>query len=247
MSELDGVMAVWKREFKVFRRELSRVVSSIAQPIIWLVIFGSGFGGMAVASGVNYQSFIFPGIVMMSVLFSSVFYGLYIVWDRKIDVLKAVLVAPVSRISIFFGKVLGGSTDTFIQAGVLLAIGVFLVSYTPMGLLLAILVVVLTSLGFVSLGLTIGSFFESLEGFQVIITFLIFPLFFLSGALFPLSNAPTWLSVVSQFNPLTYAVDASRFAILGASTMSIYLDLAVIGGFATAMILIGSAAFSRMK
>ena len=114
-KELMGIYAFWWREFKVFQREKSRIVSSIVQPLMWLFLFGSGVGAGVSISDLNYRDYIYPGILTMSVLFGSVFFGLYIVWDRKLDVLKAVLVAPVSRISIFLGKVLGGCTDVMLQ------------------------------------------------------------------------------------------------------------------------------------
>jgi ABC-2 type transport system permease protein len=247
MSELDGVLAVWRRELIVFKREVSRVVSSIVSPLMWLLLFGSGVGSAVNVGGQDYQAFIFPGIVIMSVLFTSIFYGVYIIWDRKIDVLKAILVAPVSRVSIFFGKVLGGCTDALLQSTVLIGIGFFFVSYTPAGLALSLLVVLLTAIGFVALGLAIGAFFESLEGFQLIGTFLTFPLFFLSGALYPLDNVPAWLRALSIVDPVTYAVDATRYAMLGRSTFSPVLDLAALAAFGLVTVLVGSVAFSRMK
>jgi len=247
MSELDGVLAVWRRELIVFKREVSRVVSSIVSPLMWLLLFGSGVGSTVSVGGQDYQAFIFPGVVIMSVLFTSTFYGVYIIWDRKIDVLKAILVAPVSRVAIFFGKVLGGCTDALLQSTVLIGIGCFFVSYTAAGLALSLLVVLLTAIGFVALGLAIGAFFESLEGFQLIGTFLVFPLFFLSGALYPLDNVPGWLRALSYVDPVTYAVDAARYAMLGRSTFSPTLDLAVLIAFGISTVLVGSVAFSRMK
>ena len=248
MSELGGVAAVWHREFIVFQREISRVISSIVSPLMWLVLFGSGLSGSVTVGGAGYQTFIFPGIVIMSVLFTSVFYGVYIIWDRKIDVLKAVLVAPVSRLAIFFGKVLGGCTDALLQSTVIILLGFFFVSYTPLGLLLSFVVVVLTAIGFVALGLALGAFFESLEGFQLIGTFLVFPVYFLSGALFPLDDRlPAWLRVVARFDPATYAVDATRYAMLGTAVFPVWLDLAVLFGFSATMVVLGSLAFSRMK
>lgn len=224
------------------------MVANIASPLLWLLLFGTGIGANVNLGGTGYQSFIFPGIVMMAVLFTSMFYGVYIIWDRKIDVLKAVLIAPVSRFSIFLGKVLGGCTDTLIQATILIVIGVFFVTYTPLGLLLIIMIVLITGIAFVALGLTIGSVFNSLEGFQLIGTFIVFPLFFLSGALFPLNeHTPSWLLVISRFNPLTYAVDGARFAMLGQSTFPVYIDVAVISMFAFMMLVLGSIAFKRMK
>jgi ABC-2 type transport system permease protein len=239
---------VWWREIKVFQREKSRVVSSIVQPLIWLFLFGSGMGASVNVSGVNYQDYIYPGILAMSVLFGSVFFGLYIVWDRKLDVLKAVLVAPVSRISIFFGKVLGGCTDVMIQVLILFLFSFLFASVNSWGIPLALLILFITSVAMVSMGLAIGSLFESMEGFQIITTFLVFPLFFLSGALFPVNESlPAWLQGVVKLNPLTYTVDGVRGALLGLNTLPLYVDLGVITVFAVLMILVGSALFSRMK
>ena len=247
-KELLGVYAVWWREFKVFQREKSRVVSSIVQPLMWLFLFGSGVGASVSVSGVNYQDYIYPGILSMSVLFGSVFFGLYIVWDRKLDVLKAILVAPVSRISIFFGKVLGGCTDVTIQVLILFLFVPLFPSINPQGIPLSVLMLFLTSIAMVSLGLAVGSFFDSLEGFQVIATFLVFPLFFTSGALFPVNEKlPVWLQGVVKLNPLTYTVDGVRGALLGLNTFPLYVDLGVITFFAVAMVLAGSVLFSRMR
>jgi ABC-2 type transport system permease protein len=247
-KECLGVYAVWWREIKVFQREKSRVVSSIVQPLIWLFIFGGGMEASVNVSGINYRDYIYPGILSMSVLFGSVFFGLYIVWDRKLDVLKAVLVAPVSRISIFFGKVLGGCTDVTIQVLILFLFSFLLTSINPWGIPLALLILLITSVGMVSMGLAIGSLFESMEGFQIITTFLVFPLFFLSGALFPVNDRlPVWLQGAVKLNPLTYTVDGVRGALLGVNTFPIYVDIGVITVFAVLMILAGSALFSRMK
>lgn len=246
-KELLGVYAVWWREIKVFQREKSRVVSSIVQPLMWLFLFGSGVGA-SVNVGVNYQDYIYPGILAMSVLFGSVFFGLYIVWDRKLDVLKAVLVAPVSRISIFFGKVLGGCTDVTIQVVILFFFSFLFPTITPWGIPLALLILSITSIAMVSLGLALGSLFESLEGFQVIATFVVFPLFFMSGALFPVNDRlPHWLQGLVKLNPLTYTVDGVRGALLGLNAFPLYVDLSVVIFFAVLMVLAGSALFSRMK
>jgi ABC-2 type transport system permease protein len=247
-DELQGVYAVWYREFKVFQREKSRVVSSLVSPLMWLFLFGSGVGSAVSIGGVGYQKFIYPGILTMAVLFSSVFFGLYIVWDRKLDVLKAILVAPVSRTSIFFGKALGGCTDVMIQACVLLLIAPLFGIMTPTGILLSLLMLFITCLATVSMGLAIGTFFESLEGFQVISTFLVFPLFFLSGALYPVGdNLPQWLRYAVWLNPLTYTVDGIRGLLLAQNTFPIALDFGAISLFALLMILVGGFLFNRMK
>lgn len=247
-KELLGTYAVWWRELKVFQREKSRVVSSVASPLMWLFLFGGGVGSAVSLGGGNYQSFIYPGVLVMAVLFSSVFFGLYIVWDRKLDVLKAVLVAPVSRVSIFFGKVLGGCTDVMIQAMLLSCFAVLFPGVNLWMIPVALGILFITSMAMVSLGLALGSMFESLEGFQVISTFLVFPLFFLSGALYPVGdNLPGWLQFAVRLNPLTYAVDGVRGALLGLNTFPIWADVGAIALFGVLMILLGTWLFSRMK
>jgi ABC-2 type transport system permease protein len=184
----------------------------------------------------------------MSVLFGSVFFGLYIIWDRKIDVLKAVLVAPVSRVSIFFGKVLGGCTDIIIQVLILFAFSFLFPAVNLWGIPLALGILLITAIAMVSLGLAIGSLFESLEGFQLVATFVVFPLFFLSGALFPVDERlPIWLQGAVKLNPLTYTVDGVRYALLGLNNFPLYVDIGIIVVFALLMIIMGSILFSRMK
>ncbi len=259
--ELAGVYAVWLREFIVFQREKARVVSAIVQPLLWIFLFGGGLGGgqqgglADLPPGRSYQQFIFPGMVMMSAVFTSMFYGLYIVWDRKIDVLKEVLVSPVSREAIFFGKVLGGCTDVLLQSCVLLCVGWFVLDRPGAGYLLlvppALGIVFLAAVGTVSIGLALGTLFESFEGFQVVTTFLSFPLFFLSGALYPLSEnlarTQPLLYGAARFDPITYAVDALRGLLLGAQRHAYATDLLVLGSFAAVMIAVGGYAFRRMK
>jgi len=255
MNEINGILAIWYREFKVFLREKSRIVSSIVSPILWLLVFGGGLGSSVSIPGTNYQAFIFPGILAQAVLFSSVFFGVYIVWDRKIDFLKEVLVAPISRSAIFIGKILGGATDALIQSFILLALGWIMGSTGIIpGLHLNIvsffgtlLVLLVTTAALTSIGLIIGSQMESPEGFQLISSFLLFPLFFLSGALFPINQLPAWLAPLTFINPLTYAVDALRNVILGTSQFHLIFDMGIITGFSVIAILIGTYAFKKMK
>ena len=223
--ELGKLYAIWLREFKVFLREKSRLVASIFTPLMWLFVIGSGPSALStvvystageVGSEIDYQQFIFPGIICMSVIFSSVFFGSYIIWDRKFDFLKSVMVAPVSRTTIFIGKTFGGMTTSIIQAAILLVIGLAIgMHYTPFSIVTIAVIILLLSFALTSLGLTIGSYIESLEGFQLIVSFVVFPLFFLSGALFPLNNLPGWLSILTMVDPATYAVDALRSTTLG--------------------------------
>lgn len=248
MTELSGLYALWYRELKVFLREKSRIVSSLFTPLLWIVVFGGGLGSSVSLGGTNYQVFIFPGILTMTILFSSVFFGLYIVWDKKIDFFKEVLVAPLSRLTIFAGKMLGGCTDALIQGTLMLGFGVVLgVSYTLQSVAFAIVFMLVLASATVSIGLVIGSRMESPEGFNLIVSFLVFPLFFLSGALFPIGNLPSWLSIFTVLNPVTYAVDGMRGAMLGQSTFPVLLDFGVVTAFAAVMMVIGSIAFSRMK
>jgi ABC-2 type transport system permease protein len=248
MRELNGLLALWLREFKVFTREHSRIVSSVFMPILWLIVFGGGLGSSVFIRGMNYQTFIYPGIVSMSVLFTSVFFGVYIIWDRKIDFLKEVLVAPLRRSTIFMGKVVGGMTDSLIQGTIVLLLGpLFGVDYTPIVLIKAYIVVFVMAAGLVSLGLVIGSQMESPEGFGMVVSFVVYPMFFLSGALFPIDNLPQWLAYFVLLDPLTYGVDALRGAMLGTSRFPYLVDLAVISAFAVLMMGIGTLAFKRMK
>jgi ABC-2 type transport system permease protein len=248
MTELDGLYALWYREFKVFLREKSRIVSSLFTPLLWIVVFGGGLGSSVSLGGTNYQVFIFPGILTMTILFSSIFFGLYIVWDKKIDFFKEVLVAPLSRLTIFAGKTLGGCTDALIQGSLMLAFGVILgISYSVQMVVQTMVFMLVLAAAVVSIGLILGSFMESPEGFNLIVSFLVFPLFFLSGALFPIDNLPSWLRAFTTLNPVTYAVDGMRGVMLGMSTFPVMMDFGVLLGFAVVMIVIGSIAFSRMK
>jgi ABC-2 type transport system permease protein len=206
----DKIYALWLREFKVFLREKSRLVASTFTPLLWLFVIGNGLGASTSLTSLHtmdYQKFIFPGIICMSVIFSAVFFGSYIIWDRKFDFLKSVMVAPVSRGTIFTGKALGDMTNSLIQSAILLVVGVVIgMEFTVFGIVETIAVVLLLSFALTSLGLTIGSFIRSLEGFQMIVSFVVFPLFFLSGALFPLERLPSWLSILTTLDPATYSV-----------------------------------------
>jgi ABC-2 type transport system permease protein len=249
-DHMTKLYALWLREFKVFLREKSRLVASTFTPILWLFVIGSGLGAAnpSTIPGVDYQLFIFPGIVAMSIIFSSVFFGSYIIWDRKFDFLKSVMVAPVSRATVFVGKTLGGMTTSLIQASILLAVGAAIgVPFTPISLLQAVAVILLMSFGLTSLGLALGSYMYSLEGFQMIVSFVVFPLFFLSGALFPLDDLPGWLGILTAADPATYGVDALRQAMLGAGSNSIALDMAVLFAYTAALGLFGILSFRRMK
>jgi ABC-2 type transport system permease protein len=248
MSEIEGIYAIWLREAKIYMREKERVISSIVSPLLWIFAFGAGVGStMDIVKGYSYQVFIYPGIVVMTVLFASLFYGVYIIWDRKLDFLKEVLVAPVSRASVFAGKVLGGATDAMIQVVFLLVIGLFIsVPLTPQIIISAFLMLLLISLAMVSIGLVIGANLKSPEGFSLVINFVMWPMFFFSGALFPLSNLSGWLAAVTYINPLTYGVDAVRGIILGIHQFPVILDAGVMLLFTLIAMMVGVLSFRRM-
>lgn len=246
---LSQVYAIWLREFKVFLRERSRLVASTFTPLLWLFVIGSGFGSTTAYTELDYQTFIFPGIVCMSVIFSSVFYGSYIIWDRKFDFLKSVMVAPVDRGIVFTGKTFGGMTNSLIQAFILLIVGALIgIQFTAISLLQTVAVVLLLSFALTSLGLALGSYMHSLEGFQMIVSFVVMPLFFLSGALFPLDNLPEWLSFLTMLDPATYAVDALRNTILGIrGSYTFEVDIGILTLFTTGLGAFGVYSFGRMK
>jgi ABC-2 type transport system permease protein len=249
MVEIHGIYGVWLREIKVFFREKERIISSIITPLLWLAALGTGLGTSVDISGVNYKEFVFPGIIAMNVLFVSLFYGVYIVWDRKLDFLKSVLVAPVSRTSVFIGKMLGGATDGAIQTVLLMTIAILLFGFqlSPLSAIATFLIAVYLGVCLVSIGLIIGANLGSPEGFNLVMTFVMWPMFLFSGALFPTTNLPSWLNVVVFINPLFYGVDALRQTLVGSGTFPIIVDLAVIGATTVIAVIAGTYSFQRMQ
>jgi ABC-2 type transport system permease protein len=256
MTELRGLYTLWLREVKRYVRDRTRIVSSFMQPLLWLLIFGVGIGASLRAvpvPGLSYQQMIFPGIVGQTLLFTSMFMGISIIWDKEFGFMKEILVAPVSRFSIFIGKMIGDSTDALIQGVIVLLLGLALgIGVDPITFLACVPVMLLITFGLVSIGLTIASFMGSLESFGAIQSFINLPLFFLSGALFQVQSLPQWMQDISTLNPLTYGVDALRTIILGGAWQPYQLqplavDLGVIVGFDVIMIAIGTWAFGKMK
>ncbi len=246
-TALKGIYAVWYREFKVFTREKSRVISALFLPLFWYFIFGGGVGTISNVPG-NYRHFIFPGFLAMTIIFTALFNGAYIVWDKKIDFLKEVLIAPPSRTTIFIGKMIGGMTDALLQSYILLFIGLILgVPLTVKSIVLSMGMLFILAMGLVSLGLIIGSFLESLEGFGLISSFVIYPLFLLSGALYPLDKLPPWMKILTHLDPATYAVDGLRQIIIGVSSMPLIVDITVVLGFDALLIVVGTWAFGKLK
>jgi len=255
MTEIRGIYTLWLREVKRYLRDRARIVSSFVQPLLWLVIFGSGLrfsAGALELGNLTYQQYIFPGIIGQTLLFTSMFMGISVIWDREFGFLKEIMVAPISRFSIFLGKMLGDSTDAVIQGIIVFVLGALLgIRLDPLIFLEALPIMVLITFGLVGIGLTVASFIESLESFGVIQSFINLPLFFLSGAIIPLrGDVPNWLQIASSINPLTYGVDALRTVVAGNSwppLHPLYFNLLVVLAFDIAMITIGTLAFSRRK
>ncbi len=262
-AALRAIYIIWYREILRFVRERARVAATLGQPLIYFLIVGQGIssamGFRSAPAGINidYLQFMYPGILAMSVLFTSIFSGISIIWDREFGFLKVVLVAPVPRWATAVGKALGGSTVAMLQAAVLLLLApVAKVPLTPVtaAKLLAVLFLVSTAIAF--LGVAIASSMETHEGFQMIMNFLIMPLFFLSGAMFPLSAVPAWMRALMKIDPLTYGVDALRAVIYSGKDPaalsflvqhSLPLDLAVLAGLALLFGLWGAYSFSRQE
>jgi ABC-2 type transport system permease protein len=203
-----------------------RLLASLAQPLLFLLIFGTGLsaslrgigGGLGGASSVNYVQFIYPGIIGMAVLFTSIFSAMSIVWDREFGFLKEVLVAPIDRSAIAIGKALGGSTQAMVQGMILLVLAPIVgVRLTPLAVLELIPLIFVLAFALTTLGVVLAAGMKSMQGFQAVLNFLMMPIFFLSGALFPLSNLPWWMTGLTRIDPAAYGIDPIRRVILGAS------------------------------
>lgn len=209
------IYTIWLREFKTFLREKSRIVGMIGQPLLYLLIVGNGITASmslnGAPGGLDYLKFMYPGIIAMSVLFTSIFSAVSIIWDREFGFLKEVLVAPVPRWGVAIGKSLGGATVAMIQAVILVALAPLVgVDLTVLVVVNLLLLTFLMSFGITSLGVMIAARMDSMQGFQMIMNFLVMPLYFLSGGFFPVSSAPGWMKRLMIFDPLTYGVDALR-------------------------------------
>lgn len=242
----SDIYTIWLREMIRFVGARSRLVSSLAMPFFWMVLIGIGFSSSFSLPGMNYMNFMAPGIVAMVVLFSSIMSGVSVIWDRQFGFLKEILVAPVSRTSIVLGKTLGGATVSLVSGLLMLFVASLLGAIQPsFGIALSIVFMLLIAFTFVAVGLIIASRMRSMEGFQMIMSFLVMPIFFLSGALFPLQNTPQWMQVMADVNPLTYGVDGIRGALIGTSMFPLWADFAVLVSVSAALVLIGSYFFKK--
>ncbi|MDD5163704.1 MAG: ABC transporter permease [Candidatus ainarchaeum sp.] len=251
--EFNAIYIMWLREMKRFFRAKSRIIGNLSMPFIWLVIMGIGLSSSFSIPGVkfDYLAFIAPGVIGMTLLFSSIFSGISVIWEKQFGFLKEILVAPVSRTSIVLGKIFGSATISFINGVLIMIIAILIgsisiASLSVFSILLAIIFMILICLAFVSVGIAIASRLNNMEGFQMIMSFLVMPTFFLSGAFIPLQNAPLWMGTIAMFDPLLYGVDGLRGVFLGVSQFPIAIDLGVLAGFCVAMILLSSYLFRRM-
>ncbi len=247
---MNGIYVMWLREVKRFVRSKSRIVGALGQPVLFLLALGYGLGAVFAKAGQgNYLEFIAPGIIGMSIIFTAIFNGMMVIWDRQFGFLKETLVAPVSRFSIMFGRTLGGATVASAQGTLVLLIAI-IAGFRPVSWLAifpALLVILLIAFLFSALGMIVASKLKDMQGFQLIMNFLVMPLFFLSGALFPLHSAPPVLLWIARFDPLSYGVDALRYVLLGSSTFSITLDIAVLAGVTTVFLWLGSRFFGQIE
>jgi len=244
------IYILWLRQIKRYLRSKARIIGSIGQPLLFLVALGFGIGPIyQKASGGNYVQFIGPGVTAMGILFTAVFSGVEIIWDRQFGFLKETLVAPVSRFKIMLGRTLGGATVAMIQGLIIFVLSLLIGSEVPDWRLLplAFVFMFLIAVIFTALGTAIGSLLEDMQGFQLIINFLIMPLFFLSGALFPLDSLPSSISWIFKINPLSYGVDGLRGAITGVSHFGMAYDFFILSVCSVGLIALGGYLFSKIE
>jgi ABC-2 type transport system permease protein len=247
---MKAIYILWLRQIKRYSRTRSRIIGSLAQPLLFLVALGFGFGPIYQKAGEgNYIEFIAPGVIAMSILFTAIFSGIEIIWDRQFGFLKETLVAPVSRVSIMLGRTLGGATIALMQ-GLIVLLLTFCVGFRIQNITLlplAILFMFFIALLFASLGAAIGSLLDDMQGFQLIMNFLVMPIFFLSGALFPLQNLPRVLSVITRLDPMTYGVDALRGTLTSMAHFNLWIDFGILASIALFFLFLGSYFFSKIQ
>jgi ABC-2 type transport system permease protein len=244
------VFALWLREVKRYLRSRAQILASLGQPLMYLLVLGFGLGPVFEKAGQgDYLQFVAPGVVGMTILFSSIFSGVGLLWDRQFGFLKETLVAPVPRIQIMVGRTLGGATTAMIQGTLVLAV-CLIAGFRPHdfgGVFLAFLFMGLIAVVFAALGTIIGSMLRDMQGFQLVMNFLVMPIFFLSGALYPLSNLPAALTVLTRLDPLSYGVDGLRGAFIDQSHFGVVTDFGVLGALAALFLALGARAFSRIQ
>ena len=247
----QAIYVMWLRQLKLFIRARSRLIANIIQPFFFLAFLGLGLRSITLpglSGGFGYLDFLAPGMIAMSVVFSSMFAGISVIWDRQFGFLQEVLVAPVRRVSIVIGRILGGSTTAIIQGLIVLMIARLLgVKISLLGILPAIVFMVLVAFSAVGFGLLVASKMEDIHGFQLIMNLLLMPLIFLSSAFFPIEGLPSWLKYVVFINPITYGVDGIRGSLLGLSYFPPMVDLVVVLGICGLMMYLGAYSFSKFE
>ncbi len=247
----EATYGIWRRDLKKFFREKSRLWGGIARPILWLIILGSSLKPAISSSslgstGIDYTHYIFPGVIALTLIFTSIQSAISIIWDREFGFLKEVMVAPVPRLSILLGKALGGATQATIQGIITLAfaplIGLWLNPLVLLGLLGTMFVI---AFALTALGIVISSAMTSFEGFGVISNFVVMPMYFLSGAIYPTESAPFWIKPLIYINPLTYGVDALRQVTIGVGVHDFWFDMGVLAVFAVVVLAIALPLFNR--
>jgi len=250
MSHLSTIYILWLRQLKRHWRSKPRMIGSLGQPLLFLLALGFGFGPIFQKAGQgDYIEFLAPGIIAMGIIFVAIFTGIEVIWDRQFGFLKETLVAPVSRIDIMIGRTLGGATVASIQ-GVIVLILSIIVGFRPMDihlLPLALIFILLIALLFTALGTAIASVMEDMHGFQLIMNFVVMPIFFLSGALFPLEGLPKTLDLIARLNPLSYGVDGLRGSLANAAHLGLTTDLLVLTSITAFLLVIGSYLFSKIQ
>ncbi len=247
--ELDVIYTVWLREILGYVREKEKFVSSMAMPFFWFIIFGTGLASSIQFKGLdmNFADFLAPGIVAMPLLFTSVLSGISVIWDREHGFLREMLVAPVSRLSIVLGKSFGGATIATTQSIVMLLLFMLLGIKINISILISLPLMMIISLGFVGVGVAIASLLKTLEGFNIVFNLTVAPLFFLSGAFFPIKNLPVWLGALSHVDPMTYGVELLRKVFTGVSYIPFYISLSVVLIFSFSTMIISSYLFTKRQ
>lgn len=243
------IYILWLRQIKRYFRSKARMIGSLGQPILFLVAMGFGFGPIyQKAGGGNYIQFLAPGIIAMSILFTAVFSGIEVIWDRQFGFLKETLVSPVSRFSIMFGRTLGGASVSVLQGIIVLFISV-IVGFRPDWWLLpvAFVFMFLIAIMFTAFGTAIGSILTDAHAFPLIMNFVIMPIFFLSGALFPLDGTPSGIKIAIELNPLYYGVHGIRSALVGGMHWGLISDMGILAVVAFLMLAFGSYFFSKIQ
>jgi ABC-2 type transport system permease protein len=247
---MEVIHILWLRQMKRYFRSRSRVLGAIGQPLLFLLALGYGLGSVYQRAGEgDYLQFLVPGIIVQTLLFSGVFWGMQILFDKRFGFLKEMLVAPVGRVRILFGNSLGGTTISLLQAILVFVISMFLGfriehwAYLP----LVLVIMLVLSLIMTNFGAGIASMVEDFQGFQAIMSFFIFPLFFLSSALYPLTNVPDWLRILATLNPVSYGVDALRYTLTLQSHFGITKDLIVLSITLVATTVFAVNRFNRLQ